>query len=361
MIERHLSSEYMHWAKTQTGVKYNLAISGLVDYPLSEIPYEKEDLILSGAGAYGYEPLKNIIAERYNVSPDSVVTTIGASMANYLVMALLLKPSDEVLIEYPAYELLVSAAKLLGADVKRFSRRFDYGFRVNPSEIQKSITPNTRLIILTNLHNPTSVYTDETTLKQVGDIARSVNAHVLVSVVYLPTVFDRQPFSAVQLGKEFITTNSLTKAFGVCGLRLGWILAEPEISRKLWRLIDVLYANHATLSERLGLRAFQHLHVLIKRSRTILEENRHILFQFINSRDEIECVLPEHGTVVFPRLKKGSVDKLSELLRTKYETAFVPGRFFEMPHHFRLGLCGNPKIFNEGIKRLGLALDELKN
>ncbi|MBI5215000.1 MAG: aminotransferase class I/II-fold pyridoxal phosphate-dependent enzyme [Ignavibacteriae bacterium] len=359
MTQRLLSSEYMHWVKTLSGVRYNLAISGMVDYPLSEIPYQQEDLLLSGAGSYGYEPLKQIIAQQYSVSADSVVTTLGASMANYLVMALLLKPGDEVLIEYPAYELLVSAAKFLGADVKRFMRRFDYGFHINPEEIKKTITPKTRLIVLTNLHNPTSVYTDELTLLQVGDIARSVNAHVLVGEVYLTTMFDKSFFTAASLGKEFITTNSLTKAYGLSGMRLGWILAEPEITNKLWRLIDLLYVNQTTLSERLGVRAFQQIDKLATRSRTILDQNRVLLYQFLSSRNELNCVLPSDGTIVFPRLKRGNVDELSELLRTKYETAFVPGKFFDMPHHFRLGLCGKPELFAEGLKRLGMALDEL--
>ncbi len=359
MTQRFHSSEYMHWVKTLSGVKYNLAISGMIDYPLSDIPYQQEDLILSGTGSYGYEPLKQIIAQQYSVSTDSVVTTLGASMANYLVMALLLKPGDEVLIEYPAYELLVSTAKFLGADVKRFMRRFDYGFHINPEEIKKVITPKTRLIVLTNLHNPTSVYTDEMTLLQVGDIARSVNAQVLVGEVYLPTMFDKSFFTAASFGKEFITTNSLTKAFGLSGLRLGWILAEPEIANKLWRMIDLLYVNQPTLSDKVGVRAFQSINTLRNRSRQILEKNRSVLIEFLQTRNDIDCVLPNYGTVVFPRLKKGNVDVLFELLRSKYETAFVPGKFFEMSHHFRLGLCGKPDLFAEGLRRLGLALNEL--
>ncbi|TAK55316.1 MAG: aminotransferase class I/II-fold pyridoxal phosphate-dependent enzyme [Bacteroidetes bacterium] len=356
---RTLSSAYMHWAKSQGSINYNLAVSGIPDYPLNEIPYRPEDIVLSGSGSYGYPPLLQAIASRYNISPDSVVTTLGASMANYLVMALLLQPGDEVLIEHPAYELFVSTAMFLGASVKRFERKFENGFQVKVTELEKIITPKTKLIVVTNLHNPTSVYTDEKSIKQLGELARSAGAKVLVGEVYLNTVFDRNPFTALHLGDEFITTNSLTKAYGLSGLRLGWICAEPEIARKLWRMIDLLYVNHGTLSERLGVRAFEYLETIVARSKAILDTNRALFNKFLDERNDIECISPEYGTVRFPRLKHGNVDRLVSVLRSKYDTLVAPGSYFEMPEHFRIGLCCKPEIFEEGLKRLGRGLDEV--
>jgi len=340
-------------------VKYTLANSGVPDFPLSEIPYSPEDIVLTGAGSYGYPPLLQAIASRYNVSTENVVTTLGGSMSNFLVLALHLQPGDEVVIESPTYELLIAAANFLGATVKRFQRRFEDGFQVTIKELEKAITPNTKLIVLTNLHNPTSVYTDENTMMQVAELAKSVNAKVLVGEIYLPTLFDRNPFSALHLGDEFITTNSLTKTFGLSGLRLGWILAEPQIAKNIWRLIDLFYVNHVTLSERLAVRAFQHIDIMASRSKQMLDHNRSLLYKFLDERKDLECVRPEDGTIVFPRLKTGNVDELFSILQTKYETSIAPGNFFEMPNHFRLGICSKPEIFEEGLKRLGLALDEI--
>ncbi len=359
MTSHLLHSDYMHWAKTHASAKYTLASSGVPDFPLSEIPYSPEDIVLTGAGSYGYPPLLEAIASRYNVAKENVVTTLGASMANFLAMAVHLQAGDEVVIESPAYELLISAARFLGANVKRFHRTFENGFQVNIKELEKSISRKTKLIVLTNLHNPSSVYTDEYTMKQIGELAKIINARVLVGEVYLPTMFDKKPFSALHLGNEFITTNSLTKTFGLSGLRLGWILAEPELAQKIWRLIDLFYVNQVTLTERLGVRAFQHIEVMSSRSKNMLDHNRALLFKFLDERNELECVRPEYGTIVFPRLKTGNVDKLFSLLQSKYETSIALGSFFDMPNHFRLGICSKSEMFEEGLKRLGLALDEM--
>src|SRR6202040_396817 len=106
---------------------------------------------------------------------------------------------------------------------------------LDPSEIRRAITPKTRLIVITNLHNPTSVLTPETSLREVGDIASSINAHVLVDEVYLDAVYENTPSTAFHLGKEFVVTSSLTKVYGLSGLRCGWILAQPDQARAMYR------------------------------------------------------------------------------------------------------------------------------
>src|ERR671933_769470 len=125
---RMMSSSYMQWAKTHLQARYNLASSGLVNYPLSKLPVKIEDLELSGASFYGYEPLQKALAAKCNVTPECVVAATGTSMANHLVMAALIEPGDEVLIEKPTYELLIAAAQYLGAEVKRFERDSEHDY-----------------------------------------------------------------------------------------------------------------------------------------------------------------------------------------------------------------------------------------
>ncbi|SPE40193.1 Aminotransferase (fragment) [Candidatus Sulfopaludibacter sp. SbA3] len=117
MRQKH--SDYMHWAKTQSKARFNLATSGVGSFPLRDLPYDGTKLEINGDNSYGYVPLKRAIAERAGVDPDCVVTAAGTSFANYLAMAALLDPGDEVLIEHPAYGLLVDAARYIGAEVKR--------------------------------------------------------------------------------------------------------------------------------------------------------------------------------------------------------------------------------------------------
>lgn len=351
-------SEYIHWAKTRSSTRFDLATSGLENLPLSDLCVRIEDVELTRGGGYGYEPLQRALAQRLNVRVESIVAAIGTSLANHLAMAYLVKPGDEVLIEHPTYEPLLALAEYLGAEVKRFDRRFDEGFRILPDEIERNIGPRTRLIVITNLHNPSGVLTDDETLRQVGAIARRINARVLVDEVYLEALFEKPVRTSYHLGKEFVVTSSLTKAFGLSGLRCGWIVAEPDVAEGIWRLNDLFGVMAAHPAERLSVLALQHLDQISARARALLQTNQVLVNQFLDSRDDLEAVRPEFGTIVFPRVKHGTTEQLIAVLGTKYETSVAPGSFFEMPAHFRLGIAGDTKTLTEGLGRLGAALDE---
>src|SRR5215216_3678557 len=353
-----MSSSYMHWAKTSSTAKFNLATSGVGNLKLRELRVSLDDLEITDGG-YGYQPLIQSIANRYRVAPESVVTAAGTTFANHLALAALIKPGDEVLFEHPAYEPMLAVVYYLGAKVKRFSRKFENGFGVVPEEIESLVTPNTRLIVLTNLHNPSGVLIDDATLKQIGEIARRVGARVLVDEVYMETLFEELPRTSFHLGNEFVVTSSLTKAFGLSGLRCGWIFAEPELAMRMWLLNDLFAATAVHAGERLSVIAMHQLPELAERSKQVLDRNRRLLNDFLDTREDLEVIRPEFGTVMFPRVRREGADDLCQLLREKYETSVVPGRFFEMPAHFRIGIAGDTGVLEEGLERLGRALDEL--
>ena len=350
-------SEYMNWAKTSSSARFNLATSGVTDLRLTDLRFSLDEMELAGGG-YGYPPLKDAISKRYRVAEESIVTAAGTSFANHLAMATLLNPGDEVLFEQPAYEPMLAVAQYLGANIKRFKRTFEDGFRVVPEEVERNISRATRLIVLTNLHNPSGVMESDETLRQVGEIASSVNARVLVDEVYIELLFEKQPRTSFHLGNEFVVTSSLTKTFGLSGLRCGWILAEPELATRMWLLNDLYAATPVHVGERLSVLAFEQLKELGERARTVLGPNRQLLNDFLDSREDLEVVRPEFGTIAFPRWRRGNVDNLCELLREKYETSVVPGRFFEMPEHFRIGITGSTEMVASGLQRLADALDE---
>jgi aspartate/methionine/tyrosine aminotransferase len=208
------ASEYMHWAKTRSRARFNLATSGLANLKLKELQVSLDDLEITGESGYGYQPLIQALADRYQVDAACVVTAAGTSFANHLAMAALINPGDEVLLEAPAYEPLLALAHYLGAEVKRFRRRFEDGFRISPAAIERNLGPHTRLIVITNFHNPSGVLTDDDTLKEVGELATKRNARVVVDEVYLPMLFAEPPGTAFHLGNQFGVTSSLTKAYG---------------------------------------------------------------------------------------------------------------------------------------------------
>ena len=353
-----MGSPYMEWAKLYSVAKYNLATSGVMNYPLSELPVRIEDLEITGSDSYGYVPLIERLARLNQVPADCVVTSAGTSLANHIAMAATFDPGDEVLVEHPTYELLESTAEYLGATLRRFERRMEDGFRIDPAEIERKITPQTKLIVLTNLHNPTGVYTEDATMRAVGDIAKAHGARVLVDEVYLESFYGHRPPTAFHLGEQFLVTSSLTKAFGLSGVRCGWVLASPELTHRMKRINDLYAANHAHPAERISVVALDHLDKVAARGKKIVDTNRRNLDRFLDGRDDLGLVRPEEGTVIFPRLRNGNAEEFVALLREKYETSVVPGRFFGMPQHFRVGIGGDPEMTRAGLDRLGAALDE---
>jgi len=353
-----MGSSYMNWAKTRSTAKFNLATSGLGNLKLRELRVSLDDLEITNGG-YGYQPLVESIATRYRVDREAVMTAAGTTFANHLAMAAVIEPGDEILFERPAYEPMLAAALYLGANVKRFARRFENDFHIVPEELASHVSSNTRLIVLTNLHNPSGVLIDEAEIRQIGEIARSVGARVLVDEVYMETLFEDAPRTAFHLGNEFVITSSLTKAFGLSGLRCGWIFAEPELAKRMWLLNDLFAATPVHAGERLSVVAMQQLGEIGARAQELLDRNRTLLNEFLDTREDLEAIRPEFGTVMFPRVRRESSDDLCQLLRERYETSVVPGRFFEMPEHFRIGIAGDTAVLEEGLERLGRALDEI--
>jgi aspartate/methionine/tyrosine aminotransferase len=277
-------------------------------------------------------------------------------MANHLAMAAIIEPGDEVIIEHPAYGPILDVACYLEAKVKRFSRAEENGWMVGPEEIRRCVTPKTRLIVITNLHNPTSVLTPDLVLREIGEIASNVGALVLVDEVYLDAVYEGTPRTSFHLGPEFVVTSSLTKVYGVSGLRCGWILARPDLAWKMRHLNDLYSATPVFPGELLSVIAFKHLNLLRERARRIVEADRKLLREFLEKQPEVSAVSTNWGTTCFLRLRQSNVDEFLEQLRSEFDTSAVPGRFFEMPDHFRIGMGVDSEMFAEGLNRIGRAL-----
>ena len=353
---RHKQSDYMHWSKTRSRARFNLATSGVAPFPLGELPIDLKELEINGTNDYGYVPLQQAIATRHGVDPECVVESAGTSMANHLAMAAIIEPGDEILIEHPAYGPILDVARYLQAKVKRVRRMEEGGWAIEPDEVRRCITPKTRLIVITNLHNPTSALTPDSVLREIGDIAGSIGALVLVDEVYLDAVYENTPRTSFHLGPQFVVTSSLTKVYGVSGLRCGWILAQPDLAWKMRRLNDLYSATPVYPGELLSVAAFQYLNLLRERARRIVDADRKLLRDFLTRPSALSGAETEWGTTSFLRLENGNVDEFLERLRTEFDTSAVPGRFFEMPDHFRIGMGVNTEMFAEGLNRIRRAL-----
>ena len=348
---------YMEWAKTRPVPEIDLAGSNILPPALEELPGAREAVSLTGANDNGYQPLMDAIGARYRVDPERVTTAGGTSGANFLVLAALLEPGDEVLVERPGYDPLLGAARMFGARTMRFDRAFDDGFALDPDRVRAAMTPRTKVVVITTPHNPTGIAVDPAALDEVGRIAERAGAHVLVDEVYKDATGDSAPPSATR-GDVFITTSSLTKSYGLSSLRAGWAIASPEVSYRLRRARDVVDGTGSIVAERLAVLAIEHLDALLSRSRALLQRNKALADAFLASRRELEWV-PSGGTVVFPRIR-GVADTAAFVDRVMREqrTALGPGRFFDAPAHFRLGYGGDTDKIREGLSRVFVVLDQ---
>ena len=352
MTELRSHAPYLEWAKKRPSPRFDLAGSNVLACSIEDIEGARDALQLTGHNDNGYGPLVDAIAARYGVSSDRVTTANGASGANFQVCAALVAPGDDVLVERPGYD------PLLGATVVRFERRFEDGYALDPDRVAHAITPRTKLIIVTTPHNPSGVMATRESLEAVGRLAERTGAHVLVDEVYLDAA-DVTSRPAAHLGDVFISTSSLTKSYGLAGLRCGWTISSPALAERIRRARDVIDGTGSIAAERLAVLAFAQLQRLAARAASLVETNAGLVRTFLRGRRDLEVVLPRVSTVLFPRLK--GVDDTSafaDRLLTERGTAIVPGRFFEAPGHFRLGFGTSPDVVRGGLEQLSAALDE---
>jgi len=352
-------SEYLEWARSHGNIKYSLALSGVPPVDVNLLSPSVDDFTMVADNEYGWAPLLERIAQRYGVTPANVVLAHGTSMANHLACAALVEAGDHVVIERPVYDPLVAVPRYLGCEVGFFERREQDGYALDVSRVEAALTARTRLVILSNLHNPTGAAVNRAELESLARLADQRDFHVLVDEVYLEWIYgagkDPEMRSAINISPRFVTTRSLTKVFGLAALRAGWILAEAELAKRIRRLNGLFASSMSHPAERLAARTFEHAKTLLERQRKRVARNRSVVTKFIESQPMLSWLPPEAGTVGFVRLKDGNVDELVERLLAR-DSLVTPGRFFGVDDHFRIGFGMEADHLDEGLKRLASTL-----
>jgi aspartate/methionine/tyrosine aminotransferase len=355
---------YIRWAKAHPPASINLARSGLDPCPPSLLRLRAKDLVTWLPVAYGYPPLTAAIARRYGVGTGQVLTLSGGtSFANWVACAAALDgcgPGTEVIVERPAYEPLLTIPKWLGHRVRRLDRRFEDGYAIDLDRFAALVHSRTRLAIVSNLHNPSGARIDRTTLRAMASMLARVGGYLLVDEVYLECLFGARPESSVLAGPNVIVTNSLTKAYGLDGLRAGWILGPRTVIRSAEKVLNLTTDNSVAPGEQMTLAAFRNLRAIDRRAHAILDRNLEAVRRFLEREPRLPAYVPEGGNVVFPRLPRHiDADRFAAHLLEKYSTLVVPGRFFEAPRHVRFSFGCAPGKLRRGLDNLSRALDDL--
>jgi aspartate/methionine/tyrosine aminotransferase len=352
------AAPYLAWARTRPTPRYDLAASDLLPVTAHEWPAMVKPQPEAAVDPAALDAaLTAAIAAHHDVPADHVVTAVGSSGANFLALASLVRPGDAVLVEDPGHAPLAAAARLFGAEVVALPRPFVRDYAVEPAAIAAAITPRTRLVVLTRPHNPSGAVIDGPTLEAIADIAERARVHVLVEEVYLDTLGGASLSPAALVSERFISTSSLTKAYGLVDIRCGWALAAPGVAARM-RAARAVVAPVPSPSQRLAVQAFADLALLADRARRIIVSNRIRVERTLAGRDDLAWVTPAGGTVAFPKLLRvADVDGFVDRLLVEHHTAVVPGRFFGHPQHVRVAFGMGAEELARGLDALATALD----
>lgn len=327
--------------------------------------FQERDLsqILSIPDGWGYPPLIESISRRYKVEPQRITPTNGVSNAIYLLCRTLLSPGDHAVIESPAYEPLVASPDFIGCGLSFLNRR-PPDYMIDPDEFKRALTRNTKLVIISNLHNPTGTLIPDSLLIELAEIARSVSSDIRIFVDEVYRDFEsRTAKLAAALDDCFISSNSLTKVYGLGALHTGWIIASPELIEKIKLMQTLVEGSGAKLLSAVVAQVVESLDEFWDHSSTTMGVNRKILRRHLEpllSDGILSGEIPEHGCIYFPKVAGfDDTSALVDSLAKDHDVYVVPGRFFGLPSHIRIGFGAKPTNLEKALKAFVEAMSRL--
>jgi len=353
---------YLRWAKVHHRARYELTNSGVPTVRPTDLGAALP-VSLEVRGAYGDPDLIQTIAELYTVAPEAIVPVPGTSSANFVAMAATMNHGDCVMLERPVYQPLGQVAQFLGLRSLPLSRLAANDFNIDLADVDAGLEKGARAVVVTNLHNPSG---QELAMDLLGTLAARcarVNATLIVDEVYLDAAYlagHRRRSTAATLARNVVTTSSLTKIYGLGGLRTGWLIAPPPVVERAREIMDLLSVENAAPAAALALAALSSLKSLEDRYRRFHQTGQKVFRQWLTSEPRVNTY-PNLGAVFeCLRLPKG-VDstRLCDLLFREYDTQVVDGRFFDLPGHIRVGTALPPDDLTEGLTRLSHALTKV--
>ncbi len=351
---------YLEWARRLYGqVRFDLATSGIPPVPQDE--RRPAEAAVGNDPAVLWARLRHAIAYHNDVPEDEVLPALGTTHALWLACASQTSPGDDVLVEEPAYEPLIRIAEGVGANVIHFSRDPRDGFAIDPDRIARAMTPRTKLVVVTNLHNPTGVRCSDAVLRESARVAAVRGAKLLVDEVYAAfddLIDERGVFRASSrtLATNILAVSSLTKCYGLGPERIGWLLGAADAvagaGHALTASAGMLPRSHA----HEGLAAFSEIASLAARSRKLLSGKRERVAAWVASHG-LRWSAPTEGLFGLVTVPGSSdLTALIEAAAREREVLVAPGAFFGVPNAFRIAWSAPTDRLEEGLGRLAEAL-----
>lgn len=298
------------------------------------------------------------LRQQYGVEAASVLCTTGASSALSLIYRAFLKPGDRVLVESPGFDLFGTLADLQGVAVDRFERRSP-DFALDPARVAAALQPRTRLVVCTDLHNPSGALADAEALREIGALARRNDALVVVDEVYADYAGpDRR--AAATLGENFFSVSSLTKNYGLSTLRCGWVIGQPAILAPVRRLYDECEFGVSKLAHSVAAFVLEHPGAYQRYWQEMLAASRPLIQRQHQQWEQAGLVtghVPPQGCIYFPHLVgiEDTAGFAADAARD-HGVCVVPGEYFGAPGHVRVGFGQSTDTLREALRRLTVAL-----
>ena len=358
------------WMTTyEMNVQFDIAESGILPMSMGELlglmPQAERDealarllaMPLNYSEACGTLALRSAIAATYPATtPDQILVTTGAIEANYLLFHTLLKPGDHVVAVHPAYQQLHSVPQAIGCNVSLWELRDEGGFHYDLDDLRQLVTPQTKLIIVNTPHNPTGAMLSEEQLREIYALAEANDAYLLCDEAYRwLDIPGGDPFAppARSLGAHGISVGTLSKPFGLPGLRIGWVAATDDVISACWSMRDYISLSPGKLSDALAVIAIENRDAIIARNQPIIEQNLVTALDWFAAQADVATWSPPRGGLLALMRFDLPIDSLTlaNRLAEEYSVMLAPGSAFGYESHLRLGLGQDPEIFAEGLRR----------
>jgi aspartate/methionine/tyrosine aminotransferase len=313
----------------------------------------------------GRPDLRGYIAEQYpGLSSEHIIVTSGASEANFAIIAAVANPGDHVVIEHPNYTSMYDVPRSLGCDVSLLHLKFEEQFKPDIDELRDMITPNTKLVSLTHPNNPTGSMISEEILREIIGIVEEHNIYLLFDETYRELEFDKPLPPAASLSPKVISISSMSKCYGLPGIRIGWAATKDQfILDSLLAIREQVSITNNAISEEIATSVLKRKTEFLIKAKNHVEKNRAIVSAWMDETEDFEWIFPEAGVVSLPRIKDHvpvNPESLYTLLAEKYRTFVIPGRCFEMDNrYFRLGFGATHEEIKIGLQNITQALKDL--
>ena len=349
-----------------SNILYNLAESSVTDLRFHELNLSLDQLKLEYIAHRGHTDFRKLIAADASLSDEGqVLLTNGAAGALFVINSSLLTAEDHLIVVQPNYATNIEVPLTIGCGITYITLKFEEGWRVNIDAIEAAIQPNTKLISITTPHNPTGMLMTGKELNALTAIAEKKDLWLLVDETYRDACFKTPYPITASKSKKIISVSSLSKAFGLPGLRIGWLITQDENLLELFLAAkEMIYISNSALDEEVAYQFYKQKEKFAAVINQQAMQNFELLCMWLKKETRLEAVLPEGGVVCFPRFANNTAidtDKFYSTLMQKYKTMVGPGHWFAMPDtYMRIGFgWTDAATFQTGLENISKTIDEV--